>query len=65
VIVRAGQGRTLAARQAALTTIPAYIVDADDTTTDRIVQQMVENDHREALTDAERTTAFQAERANR
>lgn len=59
VIVRAGQRRTLAARQAALATIPAYIVDADDTNADRIVQQMVENDHREALTDAERATAFQ------
>jgi ParB family chromosome partitioning protein len=59
VIVRAGQRRTLAAREAGLATIPAYIVEADETTVDRIVQQMVENDHREAVTDADRVAAFQ------
>jgi ParB family chromosome partitioning protein len=59
VIVRAGQRRTLAARAAGLETIPAYIIDADETTTDRIVQQMVENDQREAVTDADRVAAFQ------
>ncbi|AWB88130.1 ParB/RepB/Spo0J family partition protein [Mycetocola zhujimingii] len=59
VIVRAGQRRTLAAREAGLSTIPAYIVEADETTVDRIVQQMVENDHREAVTDADRVAAFQ------
>jgi ParB family chromosome partitioning protein len=59
VIVRAGQRRTLAAREAGLESIPAYIVEADQTTVDRIVQQMVENDHREAVTDADRVAAFQ------
>jgi len=59
VIVRAGQRRTLAAREAGLVTIPAYIVEADETTVDRIVVQMVENDHREAVTDADRVAAFQ------
>lgn len=59
VIVRAGQRRTLAAREAGLESIPAYIVEADETTVDRIVQQMVENDHREAVTDADRVAAFQ------
>lgn len=59
VIVRAGQRRTLAAREAGLNTIPAYIVEADETTVDRIVQQMVENDHRTAVTDADRVAAFQ------
>lgn len=59
VVVRAGQRRTLAAREAGLVTIPAYIVEADDTTVDRIVAQMVENDHREAVTDADRVAAFQ------
>jgi ParB family chromosome partitioning protein len=59
VIVRAGQRRTLAAREAGLATIPAYIVEADETTVDRIVQQMVENDHREAVTDSDRVAAFQ------
>ena len=52
VIVRAGQRRILAAREAGLASIPAYVVDADDATVERIIQQMVENDHREALTDA-------------
>lgn len=59
IIVRAGQRRTLAAREAGLASIPAYIVEADETTVDRIVQQMVENDHREAVTDADRVAAFQ------
>jgi ParB family chromosome partitioning protein len=59
VIVRAGQLRTLAAREAGLATIPVYIVEADETTIDRIVQQMVENDHRAAVTDSDRVAAFQ------
>ncbi len=59
VLVRAGQRRTLAAREAGLTTIPAYIVDADEATAERIIQQMVENDQREALTDGDRAAAFQ------
>jgi ParB family chromosome partitioning protein len=59
IIVRAGQRRTLAAREAGLATIPAYIVVADETTVERIVQQMAENDHREAVTDADRVAAFQ------
>ena len=59
VIVRAGQRRILAAREAGLASIPAYVVDADDATVERIIQQMVENDQREALTDSDRTVAFQ------
>jgi ParB family chromosome partitioning protein len=59
VLVRAGQRRVYAAREAGLPTIPVYLVDADDVTAERIVQQMVENDHREALTDADRAAAFQ------
>jgi ParB family chromosome partitioning protein len=59
IIVRAGQRRTLAAREAGLASIPAYIVEADETTVERIVQQMAENDHREAVTDADRVAAFQ------
>ena len=59
VIVRAGQRRTLAAREAGLATIPAYIVEADESTVERIVQQMAENDHRAAVTDADRVAAFQ------
>lgn len=59
VLVRAGQRRTLAAREAGVSTIPVYIVDADEATAERIIQQMVENDQREALTDGDRAAAFQ------
>jgi len=58
VLVRAGQRRTLGAREAAVATIPVYVIDADHATAQRIVQQLVENDHRQALTDADRTVAF-------
>jgi ParB family chromosome partitioning protein len=59
VTVRAGQRRVYAAREAGLTTIPVYLVKADGVTAERIVQQMVENDQREALTDRDRAAAFQ------
>ncbi|MFP3466882.1 ParB/RepB/Spo0J family partition protein [Leifsonia sp. SIMBA_070] len=59
VTVRAGQRRVFAAREAGLATIPVYLLDADKAATERIVQQMVENDQREALTDGERAAAFQ------
>jgi ParB family chromosome partitioning protein len=64
VRVRSGQRRTLAARAAGLATIPVYIrptTERDDTTqlADRIGQQMVENDHRRALTDAQRARGIQ------
>ena len=59
ILVRAGQRRTLAAREAGLATIPAYVVEADEATAERIIQQMVENDQREALTDGDRAAAFQ------
>ena len=59
VTVRAGQRRVFAAREAGLATIPVYLVEADEVTAKRIVQQMVENDQREALTDGDRATAFQ------
>ncbi|MFF1571376.1 ParB/RepB/Spo0J family partition protein [Leifsonia sp. NPDC058292] len=59
VTVRAGQRRVFASREAGLATIPVYLVEADDVTAERIVQQMVENDQREALTDGDRAAAFQ------
>jgi ParB family chromosome partitioning protein len=59
VTVRAGQRRVYAAREAGLATIPVYLVQADAVTTERIVQQMVENDQREALTAGDRAAAFQ------
>jgi ParB family chromosome partitioning protein len=57
--VRDGQRRTLAAREAKLNTIPVYVLDgqaADDktATAERIAHQIVTNDQRSALTDAQR-----------
>ncbi len=59
VLVRAGQRRTLGAREAGVATIPVYVIDADETTAERIVQQMIENDQREELKAADRVAAFQ------
>src|ERR1035437_9265152 len=56
--VRAGQRRTLAAIQAAVASIPVRIIDAT-TDADRIVQQVIENDQRLALSDADRIAAFE------
>ena len=59
IIVRAGQRRTLAAREVGLTSIPAFVVEASEAIADRIIQQLVENEHRTALTDGDRVAAFQ------
>ncbi|MCM6761137.1 ParB/RepB/Spo0J family partition protein [Rathayibacter sp. ZW T2_19] len=58
IIVRAGQRRTLAAREAGVATIPVYVVEGDETTADRIVQQIIENDQRAELSVADRTAAW-------
>ncbi|WP_249028155.1 ParB/RepB/Spo0J family partition protein [Rathayibacter tritici] len=58
VTVRAGQRRTLAAREAGVATIPVYVVEGDETTADRIVQQIIENDQRTELSLADRTAAW-------
>lgn len=58
LLVRAGQRRTLAAIEAGLSHIPARIIDAGPVG-DRFVQQLIENDQREAITDAERTDAIE------
>ncbi|MBS3177726.1 MULTISPECIES: ParB/RepB/Spo0J family partition protein [unclassified Pseudoclavibacter] len=58
LVVRAGQRRTLAAREAGLQTIPVYTVEADDELTERIVLQLVENDQREELTTGERVESY-------
>lgn len=61
VHVRAGQRRTLAATEVGIPTVPVYVVDAtDDDTARRIVEQLIENDQREALTDADRIQAWRA-----
>jgi ParB family chromosome partitioning protein len=59
VKVRAGQRRTLAAREAGLTSIPVYIADADLDTATRLSQQIVENDHRLALSSVDRVKGIQ------
>jgi len=56
--VRDGQRRTLAAREAKLATIPVYVrgaVRVEPGAAERIAHQIVANDQRSALTDAQRT----------
>lgn len=53
-----GQRRTLAAVQAGLTSIPAYLVDAPEAEAARIIDQLTENDQRQPLTDAERLGGY-------
>lgn len=57
--VRAGQRRTLAAREAGLTSIPVYVSDADLDTATRLAQQIVENDHRLSLSQVDRVRGIQ------
>jgi ParB family transcriptional regulator, chromosome partitioning protein len=64
VLVRAGQRRTLAAREAGLTSVPVYIRlagDGDDKAqlVERVSEQIVENDHRRELTGAQRAKGIQ------
>jgi ParB family transcriptional regulator, chromosome partitioning protein len=58
LVVRAGQRRTLAARKAGITTVPVQVVDGDEQTATRIIEQLVENDQRADLTGLERVEAF-------
>jgi ParB family chromosome partitioning protein len=55
IVVRTGQRRTLAAREAGLATIPVYVHDDGI----RLVEQIVENDHRTGLTEAQRVRGIQ------
>ena len=59
VKVRAGQRRTLAAREAGLTSIPVYISNTDLDTATRLSQQIVENDHRLSLSTVDRVKGIQ------
>ena len=64
VRVRAGQRRTLAARESGLATIPVYVrqvADGDEQAqvVERVAEQIVENDQRQALTDAQRVRGIQ------
>ena len=63
-LVREGQCRTLGAREVGLHSVPVYVVpaDADDANTAtarRIVEQMVANDRRKDLTNAQRARGIQ------
>lgn len=59
VSVRMGQRRVLAAREAGRSTVPAYIVEGDDSTVQRLLEQFAENEHRAELTEPERAAVFQ------
>ncbi len=64
LLVRAGQRRTLAAREAGLSTVPVYVRSAADTNdkaqlVERVAEQIVENDQRRQLTDAQRARGIQ------
>ena len=57
--VRAGQRRTLAAREAGLATVPVYVTDADADDATRLVQQITENDQRLSLKATDRVKGIQ------
>lgn len=62
--VRNGQRRTLAAREVGLTTVPVFVLpssaaDASEETIERIVHQIVTNDQKQDLTDAQRARGIQ------
>jgi ParB family chromosome partitioning protein len=64
VMVRMGQRRTLAAREAGLSSVPVYVrplVGGDNTAhlLDRVSEQIVENDQRRTLSDAQRARGIQ------
>lgn len=57
--LRIGQRRVLAAREVGLVTVPAYIVEGDESTVTRLLEQFAENEHRASLTEPERAAVFQ------
>lgn len=59
LLVRAGARRTMAAREAALSTVPVYVTDADDDAATRIIEQITENDHRLGLRQVDRVLGIQ------
>lgn len=64
LIVRDGQRRTLAAREATLPTIPVYVIptaarDLPAWNVERVVQQIVANDQHAILNDAQRARGIQ------
>jgi ParB family chromosome partitioning protein len=59
VSVRMGQRRVLAAREDDRATVPADIMEGDDSTVARLVEQFAENEHRADLTKPESAAVFQ------
>ena len=64
VRIRNGQRRTLGAREVGLATVPVYVLPATATddaaeAVERIVHQIVANDHKADLTDVQRTRGIQ------
>ncbi|ATW60573.1 ParB-like nuclease domain protein [Mycobacterium phage Familton] len=57
--VRAGQRRTLAAREAELAEVPVYVIPAELDTATRLVQQITENDQRLELGEPDRVKGIQ------
>ncbi|WP_228549969.1 ParB/RepB/Spo0J family partition protein [Curtobacterium sp. VKM Ac-2887] len=57
VVVRDGQMRVLAAREAA-TTVPVFVTERGDSAAARIAEQLVANERRTALTDGDRLAAY-------
>lgn len=60
LMVRAGQRRTAAAREAGLESIPVYITGQDTDDASRLVTQIVENDQRLGLRNDDRVAGIQA-----
>jgi ParB family chromosome partitioning protein len=58
LVVLYGKRRTLAARAAGLSSVPVVVVLEPDEA-DRLVDQLTENEHRAALSNADRVAAFQ------
>ncbi|GAA1828808.1 hypothetical protein GCM10009836_03250 [Pseudonocardia ailaonensis] len=58
LVVEFGQRRTLAARETGLAWVPVWLADSP-ADVDRLVDQIVENDRREALTVAERVRGWE------
>jgi ParB family chromosome partitioning protein len=57
VVVRDGQMRVLAAREAAVA-VPVFVTARDDSTAKRIAEQLVANERRTALSDGDRLAAY-------
>jgi len=57
VVVRDGQMRVLAAREAG-TTVPVFVTERGDTPAQRIAEQLVANERRTALSDGDRLAAY-------